>query len=381
MTRLLIAGDYVPTGRAATLITQGQGDRLFSSVQALIEGADYSVVNLECAVADKDCRPIRKAGAVLRCTEADVRALREAGFDMVTLANNHFADLGQRGVELSLQALRKAGLAYVGGGLTLAEAAETRFVTLPDGSTVAFINCCEHEFSIATATRGGSHPLNPLRQYHQIAAARRAGARYVIVIVHGGHEHFPLPSPRMQETYRFFVDVGADAVVNHHQHCFSGYEFHRGRPIVYGLGNFCFDRGAEADRLPPCWHEGCLLELQLGGESLGVVLHPYVQCREEAGVRLLDERMSFDAEIQRLNDIIADPVQLRRTVEAYYNQSMRETLGIHEPWPNVLHVSRAVLRLFRPQLLSHHRYAARNQVCCESHLDKLRHALLRMTPE
>ena len=44
-------------------------------------------------------------------------------------------------------------------------------------------------------------------------------ADFVLVIVHGGSEHFQLPTPRMQATYRFFVDAGADAVVNHHQHC------------------------------------------------------------------------------------------------------------------------------------------------------------------
>lgn len=379
MTRLIIAGDYVPTERAAALIAAGHGARLFAPVKRLIEGADYSVVNMECAVADEHCRPIHKAGAALRCTAADVAALQQVGFRMVTLANNHFADFGQRGVKLSLEALQQSGLEYVGGGLSLTEASETRFVTLPDDSIVAFINCCEHEFSIATDTRGGSQPLNPIRQYYQIVEARRAGANHIIVIVHGGHEHFPLPSPRMQETYRFFIDVGADAVVNHHQHCFSGYEFYHGRPIVYGLGNFCFDRGA--DNLPAGWHEGYLLELQLGGEVPGVVLHPYVQCREEATICPLEERAPFDAEIQRLNALIADPHELQRAVEAYYDRSMGEALGIHEPWPNVVHVLRAVLRLFRPRLLSHHRYAARNQVCCESHLDKLRHALLRMTPE
>jgi poly-gamma-glutamate synthesis protein (capsule biosynthesis protein) len=45
----------------------------------------------------------------------------------------------------------------------------------------------------------------------------------------------------MVETYRFFIEAGADAVVNHHQHCICGYEVYKGKPIFYGLGNFCFD--------------------------------------------------------------------------------------------------------------------------------------------
>ena len=42
----------------------------------------------------------------------------------------------------------------------------------------------------------------------------------------------------MKETYRFFVDCGADAVINHHQHCYSGYEYYKDKFICYGLGNF-----------------------------------------------------------------------------------------------------------------------------------------------
>lgn len=130
MTRILIAGDYVPCGRAAQLIASGRADLLFAPMHSLIEGADWSVVNLECAVTDALCRPIRKAGASLHCTVDDVNALRQAGFRMVTLANNHFADYGERGVALSLEAVRNAGLRYVGGGANLQEAAQTRYVTL-----------------------------------------------------------------------------------------------------------------------------------------------------------------------------------------------------------------------------------------------------------
>lgn len=380
MTRILIAGDYVPCGRAAQLIASGRADQLFAPMHSLIEGADWSVVNLECAVTDALCRPIRKAGASLHCTVDDVNALRQAGFRMVTLANNHFADYGERGVALSLEAVRNAGLRYVGGGANLQEAAQTRYVTLPDGTTLAFINCCEHEFSIATESRAGCHPLNPIRQFYQITQARRE-ADIVVVIVHGGHEHFPLPSPRMQETYRFFIDAGADAVVNHHQHCPGGYEYYHDRPIVYGLGNFCFDRGADANTLPTGWNEGYLADLQIDGNAIGITLHPYVQCLEEPIIRPQNDRTAFDHTIGRLNDIIADPERLLQAVTDYYDQSISEALGIHEPWPNFIHVLRAALRFFRPGLLRHHRYAARNQVCCESHLDKVRHALLRMTPD
>ena len=87
--------------------------------------------------------------------------------------------------------------------------------------TVAIINCCEQEWSIVTNTHPGSNPLDPIAQYYTINEARR-NADFVIVIVHGGIEHFQLPTPELKKIHRFFIDSGADAVINHHQHCYSG---------------------------------------------------------------------------------------------------------------------------------------------------------------
>ena len=128
-----------------------------------------------------------------------------------------------------------------------------------------------------------------------------------MVIVHGGTEHYNLPTPRMKETYRFLIDAGADAVVNHHQHCFSGYEVYRGRPICYGLGNFCFDKGQMPQGF---WHEGYMIMLHIDGSEVGFELLPYVQCAETPTVELLRDRQGFEAAIQQLNDIIADDAAL-----------------------------------------------------------------------
>ena len=84
------------------------------------------------------------------------------------------------------------------------------------------------------------NPLLPIQQFYKIQEAKE-NADYVLVIVHGGIEHYQLPTSRMIETYRFFIDAGADAVVNHHQHCYSGYERYKSKPIIYGLGNLLFD--------------------------------------------------------------------------------------------------------------------------------------------
>lgn len=92
---------------------------------------------------------------------------------------------------------------FVGAGRNIREAAKIFYRNIEE-KRLAIINCCEHEFSIATEISGGANPLNPIQQYYAILEARKF-ADFVLVIVHGGHEHFQYPSPRMLETYRFLL--------------------------------------------------------------------------------------------------------------------------------------------------------------------------------
>ena len=311
--KIIIAGDFCPHQRVAGLLESGDFSTVLHEVKPIIEQADYSIVNYECPVADGEAFPIIKVGPNLHCSEKGIEAVKWAGFDGVTLANNHFLDYGDAGVKKTLDACKKAGIETVGGGKSLKDASQTLYKQLK-GKTLAIINCCEHEFSIATEERAGSNPMNPIQQYYAIHEAREK-ADYVLVIVHGGHEHFQLPSKRMQDTYRFFVDAGADAVINHHQHCFSGYEMYKGKPIFYGLGNFCFDRKGHVN---DSWNEGFMLELHLGQE-IEFRLYPYNQCGKKPSVELQEEHL-FDNKIAELNKIIADPAKLKKAMEGYYRQ-------------------------------------------------------------
>jgi poly-gamma-glutamate synthesis protein (capsule biosynthesis protein) len=187
-----------------------------------VEQADFSLVNLEAPIVEGKGSPIKKAGPNLKCNKSAIEALRYVGFKGVTLANNHFYDYGEEGALNTMALLNKVGISYVGAGKNLAEASRIFYQSIGN-KTVAFINCCEHEYSIATEQTAGSNPINPVSQYYAISEAKTK-ADYAVVIVHGGIEGFQLPTLRMQDLYRYFVDCGADVVVNHHQHCYSGYE-------------------------------------------------------------------------------------------------------------------------------------------------------------
>ena len=362
---ILIAGDFCPQDRVVGKFEQGNYESVLGEVKDVITSADYSIVNFECPVTKGGEKPIEKCGPNLQCTERGLEAVKWAGFNCVTLANNHFLDYGEEGVENTLAACSRYDVDSVGGGMNLQEASRTLYKDFK-GHTLAIINCCEHEFSIATDTTAGSNPLNPIQQYYAIKDARK-NADYVLVIVHGGHEHYQLPSPRMVETYRFFVDAGADAVVNHHQHCFSGFEEYKGNLIFYGLGNFCFDGNRSGKEI---WNEGFMVVLTFE-DSFGYELIPYRQCAEKPRVELLDKDFYTDR-IVLFNSIISNPEKLKQETVKYYIASTKRYSNILEPCYNRYYLG-AKARGWLPSFISKKRMLlAANYILCEAQRDKMK---------
>lgn len=361
---VLIAGDFCPLHRVVHLFEKGDFSSVLGDVKEVITKADYSIVNFECPVTKGGEKPLEKLGPNLQCSEKGMEAVKWAGFDCVTLANNHFYDFGDEGVANTLEVCRKYGLDTVGGGMNLAESSKTIYKHIGE-ETLAVINCCEHEFSTATNKTGGSNPLNLVQQYYAIKEAKTK-ADYVLVIVHGGHEYWQMPSPRMVETYRFFIDAGADAVVNHHQHRFSGYEVYQGKPIFYGLGNFCFDSPGTKGGL---WNEGYLLMLQLDEKERFEII-PYCQCAEEPKIVLL-RKDAFNSKIVELNSVITDKKRLEEETEKYYSTSAMQYCNLFEPIRNPYYLA-LKYRGWLPSLISKKRkMQAINYIYCEAHRDKL----------
>ena len=365
---LLIAGDYCPRGRVNELVKQEDYQIIFGQVKPEINLCDFSIVNFECPVRTTDGGGIKKAGPSLKCSAKAVEALKYAGFKCAALANNHFYDQGEEGVNETIMTLNNAGIAFVGGGKNLEEAGRTLYQKVKD-KIFAIINCCEHEFSIATEKTGGSNPLNPICQYYAIKEAKDK-ADYVIVIVHGGIEHFQYPTPRMVDTYHFFVDAGADAVINHHQHCFSGGEVWHGKPIFYGLGNFCFDWREKNSNL---WNEGFMVKLVFDGNRVDYELVPYIQNADQPGV-LPKKGSDFEDWKKRYDDIsaiIADKDRL----ETKYQELLAKTERIYStnltPYTNKLTLA-LYMRHLLPMTMSKKKLRVLlNMLMCESHYDRM----------
>ncbi len=368
MTNIVIAGDFCPQNRIAQLVEEEKFNEIFGNVKPILDISDYAIVNFECPVVIGEGTPIMSGGRNLQCSSKSVDALKYVGFKMVTLANNHFRDFGNKGVNDTINVCKEKGIDKVGGGQNLYEAQKYTVKKIKN-RRFAFLNFCETEFSIATDENGGANPLNPVSNYYQITEAKE-NADFAIVIIHGGHEYFPYPSPRMKQTYRFFVDAGADVVLNHHQHCYSGYEIYKNKPIFYGLGNFCFDSSYERNK---SWYEGYMVSLYFENDNIDFQLHPYSQCKyaTKPGIFLMEDNLknNFFCNIEEINTIIADNESLKKKFYENVNKMRDLILLAFEPYSNRF-LRSLRLRKWIPSIITNRKKVITgNVITCDSYRD------------
>lgn len=365
MTRILVGGDFCPVSSMERVAADAP-QRVWGDSLGLLESATVRVVNLECPLTDRG-RRIVKTGPHLRSSPRAVNALAYACVDVVTLANNHIMDYGPEGLRDTLEVCRSHGIETVGAGLTPAAARQVLYRPSAD-HRLAIVNLCENEWSVAREGGPGANGINLAEDYYCIQEAARQ-ADIVLVIVHGGHEGYPYPSPRMVKQYRFYVDAGAAVVVCHHAHCVSGYEIHRDCPIFYGLGNLLFPSEAP----PAGWGRGMFLALELARRGeMSWDLIPYRQCASAAtGIELLAarERAEFEEQLRELSAVISDPQELFRCWEEFLGSQRSYYLMAATVKSRLAQPFLSKLRLVGRCVPAHFVVTMMNLLRCEAHRD------------
>jgi poly-gamma-glutamate synthesis protein (capsule biosynthesis protein) len=261
---LLFAGDIMLSrGVGARMAAKDDWTFPFHKVAETLRAADLTFGNLECPVSDAG----RERGH-LYSFRADPRALEGltfAGFDVVSLANNHAYDWGPDALLDSIQRLEDAGLRVVGAGASDRAAHYPVIVDL-DGVRIAFLAYVNIEPKAAAAgpEKPGVAWLDPDRVLADIRFARPL-AHIVVVSPHWGVEYSPKPQRAQVELARQWIDAGADLVVGHHPHVVQPIEEYGGGWIAYSLGNFVFDQA------PPATRRGLLLRVTLRGKRIAEV--------------------------------------------------------------------------------------------------------------
>jgi len=276
----IIGGDLAPTLSNYSIFENGNIESIIDGkILNLLNSADFRIFNLEVPLTDIK-NPIRKDGPNLIAPAATINGIKLIGPDVLTLANNHILDQDEQGLFQTMEQLDKAGIKYVGAGKNLEEAASP-LILKKDGLTIGIYACAEHEFTIAGEKIAGANPFDPLESPDHIARLK-ARCDYVIVLHHGGKEHYRYPTPGLRKVCRKMADKGADLVVCQHSHCIGAFEKYNEATIVYGQGNFLFDRSDNE-----FWSTGLLLQVSLA-EKLFVEYIPF--CKKGNGVQLAEKK-------------------------------------------------------------------------------------------
>lgn len=236
---IIIGGDLVPTESNYELFKDGDAKKLIGEeLLEKLNNAAFTIFNLEVPLTD-EWHPIAKCGPNLIAPIATIKGLKAINPHFFGLANNHILDQGVEGLESTVKVLEDAGIEYSGVGQNLDEASKP-FIKEINGKRIGIYCCAEHEFSIATKFTPGANPFDPLVSFDDVKALKNKSDS-IIVLYHGGKEHYRYPSPQLQRVFRKFADCGADIVVAQHTHCIGCMEEYKGCTLIYGQGNFLFD--------------------------------------------------------------------------------------------------------------------------------------------
>lgn len=209
--------------------------------KAIIADADFSVANLECAITD-EVESDAKKDYKLSTPNKYIDGIKELGFNLFTLANNHILDFGVDGFYNTMKKLTSAGLDYFGAGKNEEEAAKIYYKTI-DGKKYAFIAASSVLPKDNWKAKGENPGVNNGYDYAKICLQvkeAKKNAENVIVYIHWGIE---LREKATDEQKRFahrLIDFGADLIVGAHPHVIQEVEYYKGVPIVYSLGNFVY---------------------------------------------------------------------------------------------------------------------------------------------
>lgn len=243
--KLALTGDIMMgTTYPSTQLPQEEGRLLFKHVAPIISGADIAAGNLEGTLCDggTTTKRMSKVSYAFRTPVKFAPRLSEAGYDFLSVANNHVNDFGDTGISSTMKALDGVGIKYAG----IKDLCEWSVVE-KDGRRYGF---CAFSHNQKTCDH------RDLQTVRRILGELREQADFVIVSFHGGAEgsaHNRLPYGRetfcgenrgsIRELAHFCIDEGADVVYGHGPHVLRAVEVYKGHFIAYSLGNFCTPYG------------------------------------------------------------------------------------------------------------------------------------------
>ncbi|MGF7045818.1 poly-gamma-glutamate synthesis protein (capsule biosynthesis protein) [Paenibacillus sp. DS2015] len=237
------AGDMIFSGKVEDQLKKNGYSYPFEHLGDMFLKDDLTFANLETPVTTMGVGALNKQFVFKSSPEA-LEAIKQAGIDAVSLANNHILDQGESGLLDTLEYLDKSGVEYAGAGKNAAEAYAPKYFTRK-GVNIALVSASRvvpvESWYAGKDKPGVAQAYNPDQVISSIAEARK-NADIVIVMAHWGKEKATVLEDHQTTLAHSFVDAGADLVIGGHPHVLQGLEQYKGKWIAYSTGNFIFTK-------------------------------------------------------------------------------------------------------------------------------------------
>jgi poly-gamma-glutamate synthesis protein (capsule biosynthesis protein) len=243
---ITIGGDVMFDRNVRKLAEANGYEHLLDAVASIFKNADIAVINLEGPVTSFKSRTLLPTGKTTKeltftFDPQSLKALRNAGISLVSLANNHTNNFGHEGLAETKNNLATSGISYFGNPWN---EEPTEFVTEKNGIKVAFVGYNSFQVRFQDV-------LTTIRNLH-------SNGYFVIVMPHWGEEYVSAASPALKETAKEMADAGADAIIGSHAHVIMEHELIGDVPVYYSLGNLLFDQFFSPEVM-----KGNIIELRL----------------------------------------------------------------------------------------------------------------------
>ena len=304
MQRINVFGDFC--------IKNANGLHFMEDLKVVSQDASLNVVNFEAPVKVQGAKGIEKVGPCLSNDPTAPQILEEAGFNVLTLANNHAMDYGEESL-LHTVSLFKNSTA-VGAG-AWEDAYRVKMVEI-EGKRIGFLGLTHREFGALTDRHEGAvgtawmmHPC-----VDKLIMDGKQNVDYLFVLPHAGVEHEAYPLPELVSLYRHYIDMGADGVFASHPHIPQGWETYKDKPIYYSLGNFCLDPVEKRER--PFLKYGLMVSVTIEDGQIQTVVHYTKYDHEKKVVSLTNDSFIVDY-LQKVNHVMKDKDAYMKEVNAY----------------------------------------------------------------
>ncbi len=261
-TLLLFTGDIMldrAVRKSVKKNASGDFSFLFQKIKPAVQKADIAFGNLEGPVSDvgSDIGNLYS----FRMPPEALEAIKDAGFDALSLANNHTGDWGRVAFEDTLLRLNTAGILPVGGGYNENNAVNSKPIS-KNGLRFSFLGFSDVGPKWLKASKNRSGILIADGSFAKTIKKMAKKTDVLIISIHFGEEYKKFSNKRQQMLAKSAIDNGAKIVIGHHPHVTQEVEKYKDGIIAYSLGNFIFDQNFSKETM-----RGLMLEVVISPDG------------------------------------------------------------------------------------------------------------------